>query len=193
MIIIFEGLDGAGKTTIINKLAQKFDNVIILTFPDRNSESGKEISNILQSQNTQTQVQLLSKLCANQIHDSVEYILEASNSNKIVLIDRFILSNYVYQQNPNLDMTSVKDLYRKLGNLTKVITIFLDIDAQTSILRTSKKQPEIFDKLEIQQKIYKLYKNILTQIPSTIKYSGYDTPEIITEKIYNSINTMYIL
>jgi len=87
MIVIFEGLDGAGKTTIINQLALKFDNVIIMTFPDRNSKDGKKISNILQQsiRSTQDIIPILAKLCADQIYDSVQYIIESSNSGKIVL------------------------------------------------------------------------------------------------------------
>lgn len=194
MIIIFEGLDGAGKTTIINQLAQRLDNAVVLRFPNRNdTTTGKEISEILNHKQNTYSKHRLSTLCLEQIYESIDYILEVSNSNRIVLIDRFILSNYVYQMDPNLSTQYITNLYQKLNNLTKVITIFIDIDAQTSIQRTSSKTPEIFDSIEFQQNIYNLYKLTLKGLPSTVLYSGYDPSETTLEKIYNNIKTMFIL
>lgn len=110
--IIIEGLDCVGKNTlsnsILSKIKEETDDVIMLSFPDYTSESGNEILQILHMEGTRSAL-LEQKLWTLMIRNRMEalaklrdtYDVEKDTGRRYYLIlDRFFLSNLAYGVEP---------------------------------------------------------------------------------------------
>ena len=133
MYIVFEGIDGAGKSTQIQLLKEWLqDNgfrVETLVEPT-DSEVGKLIRRILQrpdatTDNVQKTLGLLFAADRMLIMDKL------SDESKIVISDRSFISSLAYQE-PS-DWIEVLNKYARKPDLL----LLLDLDVKTSVARTS--------------------------------------------------------
>ena len=96
MLISFEGIEGAGKTTQIKLLEDYFlknnKEVLLLREPG-STDIGEEIRNILLSNNNQisnnTELLLMFAARAQLIDEIIK-----PNKDKVILIDRYFYPNY---------------------------------------------------------------------------------------------------
>ena len=127
--IIIEGLDCVGKntlsTTLYNKLKDMGRNVVLLSFPDYESDSGKEIKNILHMEGKRNGI-LEQKLQILMIKNRMDVLEELKNKidkpenkDKIyyIIFDRFFLSNFAYAAEPAnsdelLELVNESPLYK---------------------------------------------------------------------------------
>ena len=133
MYIVFEGIDGAGKSTQIQMLKEWLEangfRVETVVEPT-DSEVGKLIRKILQrpdaqSDRVQKTLGLLFAADRMLIMDKLE------DESKIIISDRSFISSLAYQGNP--EWIGVLNKYVKKPDLL----ILLDLDVKTSVARTS--------------------------------------------------------
>lgn len=133
MYIVFEGIDGAGKTTQIRLLKDWLEangfRVETLVEPT-DSEVGKLIRRILQrpdatSERVQKTLGLLFAADRMLIMDRLE------DESKIIISDRSFISSLAYQE--PAEWIEVLNRYAKKPDLL----ILLDLDVGTSVSRTS--------------------------------------------------------
>jgi len=135
MYIVFEGIDGAGKSTQIQLLKEWLEanglEVETLVEPT-DSEIGKLIRKILQrSDATTDRVQkTLGLLFAA---DRMLIMDKLSDDKKVILSDRSFISSLAYQE--PADWMVELNKYAKKPDLV----LFLDLDVKTSVSRTSGK------------------------------------------------------
>ena len=111
--IIIEGLDCVGKNTLskalFDKLKAENKNVILLSFPNYESDSGKEILQILHTEGTRSGI-LEQKLRTLMIRNRMETLCDMRNDIDIeenkdktfyIIFDRFFLSNLAYFPEPS--------------------------------------------------------------------------------------------
>lgn len=133
MYIVFEGIDGAGKSTQIQLLKQWLEDngfrVETLVEPT-DSEVGKLIRKILQrpdatTDNVQKTLGLLFAADRMLIIDKLE------DKSKIIISDRSFISSLAYQE--PVDWIEVLNKYAKKPDLL----VLLDLDVKKSVARTS--------------------------------------------------------
>lgn len=133
MYIVFEGIDGAGKSTQIQLLKEWLEanglEVEALVEPT-DSEIGKLIRKILQrSDATTDRVQkTLGLLFAA---DRMLIMDKLSDDKKVILSDRSFISSLAYQE--PADWMVELNKYAKKPDLV----LFLDLDVKTSVSRTT--------------------------------------------------------
>ena len=133
MYIVFEGIDGAGKTTQIQMLAEWLEangfRVETLREPT-DSKVGDLIHEILQQPDAQTEEvqRILGLLFAA---DRLFIMDRLEDESKIIISDRSFLSSLVYQD--DAEWIEILNRYAKRPDLL----ILLDLDARTSVARTS--------------------------------------------------------
>lgn len=105
MLIVLEGLDGAGKSTQVKKLKaylqERCSSLEYIHFPRYEAPVyGDLISRFLRGEfgdNTQVHPQLVALLFAEDRHGAAPILKEALAQGKTVLLDRYVYSNIAYQ------------------------------------------------------------------------------------------------
>ncbi|MDG2248249.1 MAG: dTMP kinase [Paracoccaceae bacterium] len=144
--ISFEGIDGSGKSTQIQKLARFLETLgfdVIITREPGGSDGGEEIRNLLLQGNVDrwsAETEILLFTAARRDHLE-RIILPAMENGKIVICDRFTDSTRMYQgmRGPNL-RNLVDMLNEKIINCDPDLTIVIDIDPQISLKRAKSRE-----------------------------------------------------
>ena len=144
--ISFEGIDGSGKSTQIQKLARFLETLgfdVIITREPGGSVGGEEIRNLLLQGNVDrwsAETEILLFTAARRDHLE-RIILPAIENDKIVICDRFTDSTRMYQgmRGPNL-RNLVDMLNEKIINCDPDLTIVIDIDPQISLKRAKSRE-----------------------------------------------------
>ena len=139
--ITFEGIDGSGKSTQIQKLAKFLEDNgfdIIITREPGGSVGGEEIRNLLlqgEVDRWSAETEILLFTAARRDHLE-RIILPALQGGKIVICDRFTDSTRMYQgmRGPKL-RDLVDKLTKEVINCDPDLTIIIDIDPEISLER----------------------------------------------------------
>jgi dTMP kinase len=146
IFITFEGLDGCGKSTQLEKLAlalRAADHKVVTTREPGGTRIGDSIRAILLDSRTvrlDTLAELALMFAARAQHIS-EVIRPALESGAIVLCDRFTDSSEAYQGGGRkLGSEPVLTLHRVLcGGLQPDLTVWMDSDVAASVARARRR------------------------------------------------------
>jgi dTMP kinase len=155
--IVFEGIEGTGKTYQINKLytnlnSKKFQS--IKTREPGGSYSSEKIRNLIFSKvaNQHDKLTDFYLMCAARNEHITQTLLAAKKKKLIVICDRFTDSTYAYQvvgHRINKDFNEINQKYILKG-LKPNLTIVLKSNFKTIFSRLNKrKKQNKFDKLKI--------------------------------------------
>ena len=148
-LITVEGIDGAGKTTVVEALAGMWTDLVVLREP-----GGVELSERIRALvkdpalavDPRAEALLYAAARAQLVAEKVEPLLEAG---AWVLLDRFVDSSLAYQgAGRGLGVEEVRTLNRfATGGLTPDRTLLLRIDARAGLAR-ARRRGEDADRLE---------------------------------------------
>ena len=144
--ISFEGIDGSGKSTQIQKLAKFLETLgfdVVITREPGGSVGGEEIRNLLLQGNVDrwsAETEILLFTAARRDHLE-RIILPALEHGKVVICDRFTDSTRMYQgmRGPNL-RNLVDMLNEKIINFDPDLTVIIDMDPQISLKRAKSRK-----------------------------------------------------
>jgi dTMP kinase len=142
LFITFEGTDGSGKTTQIRRLIQRLKQdgfEVVETAEPGGPPIGQQIRRILldpANQELDPRAEMLLYF-ASRAQNVAQWIVPALEQGKVVVCDRFTDSTLVYQgAGRELGDDVVHALHRvACGHLQPDVTIYLDIDLETSLER----------------------------------------------------------
>ena len=190
--IVFEGVEGTGKSFQIKKLYQKLKikkfNVVKTREPG-GSKTAERIRNLIFSKNSNQFDKLTDfyLMCAARNEHVKKLLLIAKKHKKIILCDRFTDSTFAYQVIGNKIDINLNQLNQNyiLKGLQPDMTIVLKSNFKTIFSRIKKrKKINKFDKLKIN--FYKKAQNAYTSIAkNNKKYYVFDssknTPDLEKE------------
>jgi dTMP kinase len=137
MLITVEGLDGAGKSTLINGLAANLEDATILREPG-GVELSEKIRALVADPNLEVdpraEALLYAAARAQLVAEKLNPLLQ---QNRLVILDRFIDSSLAYQGGGRqLGVQAIRALNDfGTGGLTPDRTILLRIDPQNGLAR----------------------------------------------------------
>ncbi|GAX06469.1 thymidylate kinase [Secundilactobacillus pentosiphilus] len=143
LFISFEGPDGAGKTTVLSAITERFKtakrtDILVTREPGGNQISEAIRKIILDPQNTQMDVRTEALLYAASRRQLIqETIRPALAANKIVLCDRFVDSSVAYQgagRKIGEDAVYQMNQFATEG-LTPDLTIYVDVPSEVGLAR----------------------------------------------------------
>ncbi|GAK74161.1 dTMP kinase ['Chrysanthemum coronarium' phytoplasma] len=151
-LIIFEGLDGSGKTGLIKSVKhglKKQGKEVIVIRGLGSSTIGESIRETFLTHNKLHNLTRYFLSFANMIQTQEELIKPHLETNKIILVDRWLGSNFAYRVYPN----RIDKKYYFFNNLTKLfikpnLTVYLKIDPQTGLNRKANQTNQILDVIE---------------------------------------------
>jgi len=144
--ITFEGLDGCGKSTQMERLAVKLrgqELAITVTREPGGTATGEKIRQLLLDTRTSglSPMAELTLMFASRVQHLDEIIAPALAAGQIVLCDRFTDSSEAYQGGGRkLGSKTVLELHRVLcGDLRPDLTILMDSDVAASVDRARRR------------------------------------------------------
>jgi dTMP kinase len=176
LLITFEGGEGAGKTTLIEKMYGalcKTGRDVLKTRAPGGTEIGKEIRHLL----LHRQGFILAKRCelllflADRAQHVEELIFPALKEGKIVLCDRFNDSTIAYQGGARgLSLELAEELCDfACGGLKPDLTLYLDLDPKVGFVRRQKagltKDRIESETLKFHERIRRTFKQIAKKEP----------------------------
>ncbi|MRG88153.1 dTMP kinase [Salinibacillus xinjiangensis] len=179
--ITFEGVEGAGKTSIIEKVYELLQARGFKTIKTREPggiEIAEKIRNVILDRshtNMDGRTEALLYAAARRQH-LVERVLPKLNEGYIVLCDRFIDSSLAYQGYAReLGMDEVRQINEfAIQSCMPDLTLLLDINPQKGMERIWENKEREQNRLDLEglnfhHKVYEGYQLLLKQFPNRIK------------------------
>jgi dTMP kinase len=157
--IVFEGIDGSGKTTQINELSKWLissnlipeNNQLVITREPGGTKLGKSIRSLLLDNSKEKSPDSITELllyAADRSQHINEIIRPTLNKGDWVISDRFCASTLAYQgYGRKLDLKLIKELEAiATQGISPDITFLLDISVEESIKRRINKKDDRIEK-----------------------------------------------
>ena len=153
--IVFEGIDGAGKSTQVQLLKQKLEEMgrnVALTAEPTDLESGRALRAALSGKVKKTECEMATMFVADRIaHNTCENgILDLCDKGFDVISDRYYYSTLAYQ-GQTTDYSWVKAMNTLCPEIKRPdLCIYLDLLPEQSLARISKRGEavEIYENAE---------------------------------------------
>lgn len=165
ILIVFEGIDGSGKSTQIQILRNILDDkgldVVVFREPSQGpwGRKIKEKAAFPDSLSPEEELELF----VNDRKDNVQKNLRpALAKNKIVLLDRYYFSTMAYQGAKGLDVEKIRLMNEKFAIRPDLVFI-LDVDAGRALQRIQdrKNKDLLFERLDYLVEVRKIFKSFL--------------------------------
>ena len=202
LFISFEGIDGCGKSTQIDLLAEyltKQKKRIVKTEEPGGTQGSYEIRKILLRENNfHWSVETETLLFMAARNDHVEKVIKpAIEDNKIVICDRFIDSTMVYQGMRSVKAKNLSLMLFELIGINPDITFLIDMDPEIALNRalsraTGEDRFENYG-IDFQHQLRKNFLDIAHNHSERIKIiDGNQSPEHVATQIIENIKTLVL-
>lgn len=144
MFITFEGIEGSGKSSLIEQLKKYFKSSKLEAFFSKEpggTDLGKEIRKILLNPKYSFDpTSELLLLLADRAEHVQKIIRPNLQKNKLIFCDRYLDSTLAYQgSGRNLDKKIIKEMFKVLDFPIPDLTILLDVPVQIGLSRARKR------------------------------------------------------
>jgi dTMP kinase len=204
LFITFEGMDGSGKTTQMQRLAVRLrtrGREVLETAEPGGTPIGAKIRRILldsANQELSPTTELLLYF-ASRAQNVDELVTPALAAGKIILCDRFTDSSLVYQGcGRGLGVETVLALDRiACRGLEPDLTVLIDIDAETSVRRAQARNAAAAtcetrmdeQSLDFHRRVYQAYHALAEQHPERIRMvDGASSIEAIGNDVWEVVS-----
>ena len=194
-LIVFEGVEGCGKTTQMQLCSQWLESLnisVVLTREPGGTELGKDLRRLLLEKSPNKPVGEVTELLLYAA-DRAQHIEEELKPNlatgKYILCDRYTDSTIAYQgYGRGLNMSIINQLNQiSTGGLESDLTIWLDVDVEVGLSR--KRGQATLDRIEqetiaFHRRVQQGYTELAGSYPSRImRVDGTSSQDIVQKSI----------
>lgn len=158
-LIAFEGLDQSGKQTqterLRDRLKQEGHKARHVSFPDYGTSIGEEIARALQGER-EYEPDVMQLLYIANRYERKPDLLRWLEGGLVLVCDRYMASSVAYGESQGLDAGWLTELQRFLPPAS--LTILLDIQPETAVLRKSVDRDRYERDLALQRRVRESYK-----------------------------------
>ena len=167
--IVFEGIEGSGKTTASRKLQEyltKREFLVFWTREPTNSKIGSLIEDILRAKITVAEEAIPLLFAADRADHTKRVIVPKIKKGYTVISDRYVHSSLAYQKS-GMGRPFGRDWLEKVNkySISPDLVIFLDVSPEEGLSRIGKWQrihdDKFFEDVETQKRIRDAYHEIL--------------------------------
>ncbi len=135
--ITLEGVEGAGKTTQIHRLAEALGGTVLVTREPGGTPLSEQIRDIFLTASTMSATTELMLIAAARAQHVIERILPALEAGQIVICDRFSDATVAYQGfRKGIDLKLIEQVnHIATGGLTPDVTFLLDLPPEIGLQR----------------------------------------------------------
>jgi len=189
VFIVFEGIDGSGKSTHIKKLANELRNIgyyVIETAEPSKDEIGSFIRRYAKRNDGRLPVEVEALLFAADRRMHLKNVIEpALRNGHIVISDRYLHSTLAYQGALGLELDWIRELNRFA--MKADLTILLDILPEFSLQRMKRKKT-VFEETDYLSKVRGIYLEFVKQ-GEMVKIDADRSKKVIYEEILALVKT----
>lgn len=197
--IVFEGIDGSGKSTQIKRLAKQLNsknNDVYQTFEPSDGLVGTLIRDMLRGKVETDQRTIASLFAADRTDHLVNKkngIANKVKNGKIVLCDRYYFSSYAYHSQ-YVDMDWVIQTNSINADILKPdLNIFIDVDPDHCFKRLEKRQNdfELYEKIEVLKKVRELYLKAFDKLQKSehvVIIDGNSDEDTVENRIFKEVS-----
>ena len=195
LFIVFEGVDGCGKSTQIKNLQNYIETEYSYLFKGvsvgcepTDQESGKFIRRVLSKEIEINNLDVISGLFLSDRALHQKDILDAVNVlNKVYICDRYYYSNAAYNSRSLDDISYIEDLNSSF--LKPDLCFYIDTEISTCIKRINKRNhKDIFENLEFLKNVKQKY-DILCDQGKLIRINGNQSEYNVFQSIRYYLDT----
>jgi len=199
-LIVFEGCDRSGKTTVVDRLVKQLNGTKqlgkddqepakMMRFPDRTTRIGQDINDYLQNKKTELNDREVHLLFSENRREKETEMKEALNAGQHVIIDRYAFSGVAFsaaKEKEGMDLEWCRQPDRGLPKPDLVC--LLDVSPEEASKRGDYGN-EKYEKIEFQAKVRDNYRKLKEDNWEVINTDG-KTPDQVfmeVEKIVKNI------
>lgn len=173
--IVFEGIDGAGKTTQVERLKKELTErgeKVYVTAEPTSLPSGKELRRVLSGEIKKSDCEIAAMFTLDRIAHNLDEnfgIERLLSEGYIILCDRYYYSTLAYQ-GASVDYAWVRALNVDCPAIRRPdLCIFLDLTPEQSMARISRgrESTEIFENTEMLTKVRNSFMRVIDDLGST--------------------------
>lgn len=169
--IVFEGIDGCGKSTQAQILAERLRQMgkdCLLTREPSDGKVGQLLRRALRGEVKFCEQTMAALFAADRIDHltNEDGVLKALSEGKMVICDRYYLSTYAYQS-VEVDLAWAMALNSQAAKIARpTVNIYLDISVDKALERISqnRSQIDIYESKERLLHTKKSYENIIARL-----------------------------
>lgn len=205
LFVVFEGIDGSGKSTQIKMLAhylKKLDKYNEYLFAREPTRESKELLKKLQTdKNAFSDGDEMARLYIEDRRQHIEELIEpVLKAGRIVLCDRFKLSTAAYQETQGVPRVRLEDMHHLAGIYNPDLTFFVDVDAEVAHKRRifRRERLEKFEQGDFQGKLIEKYRELVNysrenpNFVGNVKIVDGNKPvDMVFEQIRNEFDLVY--
>lgn len=189
MLIVFEGIDGAGKETqaklLYEKMRRRYDDVMMLSYPDYSSPYGAIIKKFLKGEcELSVEEQFLLFIC--------DFVKDIASLHRfqIVIIDRYYPSTIAYQCASSFNYERAKEIIRLLSLPTPDVLFYFHVPVEEALRR--KKSTDRFENAQFLRKVVKIYERMIEErFPCEwTRLSSIESVEKVSENVLSHVEKL---
>ena len=170
--IVFEGIDGAGKSTQVNLLTEKLVSLgydVVLTAEPTTLPSGKALRQALSGKDKKSECEMATMFVLDRIAHNIDKengIIPLCEQGKIVISDRYYYSTLAYQGHTT-DYEWVKKMNLSCPDIKRPdLCIYLDLLPEQSLARIKARneEVEIYENLEKLTKVRNTFLSVIDDL-----------------------------
>ena len=181
MFIVFEGIDGSGKSSVIARLKDHLESKgmkVMVTAEPTGGAIGKFVAT---TDDLIPEAEALLFVADRALH--TKDIMKWMDDGYVVLCDRYFASTLAYQSAAGMDIGWLKSINSKVI-IQPDITILMDIDPEVSLKRVSQRgEMSRFEKLDYLRKVREAYLNIAKEFDFKVINADRDRDTVAEEVI----------
>lgn len=199
--IVFEGIDGSGKSSqvlILKKRLEADGYKVHTTFEPTDNPIGTMIRGVLKGEESADNRTIAALFAADRLHhllNEQDGILKKLNEGYIVLCDRYYFSSYAYHS-VHMDMDWVIEINKKSAELLRPdLNIFIDVSPEMAMQRIQKNRTatELYETMDMLKNVCSNYQIAFEKMKNTekiIRITGDDTLEAIGDVIQKEVSLL---
>ena len=199
--IVFEGIDGCGKSTQAEILAEYFSQMgkeCVLTREPSDGKVGQLLRQALRGEVKfceQTMAALFAADRLDHLTNQENGVLKALSEGKIVICDRYYLSTYAYQS-VEVDLEWAMALNSQAAQIARpTVNIYLDISVDKALERISRNrgQIDIYESKERLSQTKKSYEKVIAKLKAEeniLIIQGEQSLEEVAQNIRQSLEKL---
>ena len=198
LFIVFEGIDGSGKSTQLRMLCEKLTAIgrsVVTTAEPTDSKTGKMLREALSGKDARTATEMAALFTLDRIHHNVGEggIEETLAAGKDMISDRYYYSSLAYQGSL-CDYEWVRRMNCDCPDIRKPdLCIFLDMEPRAALARigTRGEVTEIYEKEETLTLFRETFHRVFASLDDRVAIIDADgTPDEVAARVFAAVEPL---